>query len=206
MGFQTVAPGALLAPTPVVMVSCAAEQSHPNIITVAWVGTVCSDPPMLSISVRPQRYSHELIAHSGEFVVNLVGVPQLRQADWCGVKSGREIDKFAACGFDAHPVAAMRYAPAIAQCPAYLACRAEQTLNLGSHTMFIGRIVEIGIRDDLMSADYKIDFLRAGLTCYVHGDYAAVGQAQGFFGFSVARPEVLKRRMGAAAKTDRRRK
>ena len=107
MAFQSVRPGALLSPVPAVMVSCASETARPNIITIAWAGTICSQPPMVSIAVRKDRFSHRILTESGEFVVNLVGEDQLRAADFCGVKSGRDMDKFAACGLTPAPVAAL---------------------------------------------------------------------------------------------------
>ncbi len=195
MAFQTLNPGTLLCPVPAVMVSCASEKAHPNIITVAWTGTACSQPPMLSIAVRKERFSHAIIRESGEFVVNLVGREQLRAADYCGVKSGRDEDKFAACGLTPVPVPEMRYAPAIGECPLYLACRTEQVLELGSHDLFIARIIGMGVQEELMLENGKIDLSRAELVAYSHGEYRALGEALGFFGYSVASPETRERRM-----------
>ena len=168
---------------------------RPNVITVAWAGTVCSDPPMLSISVRKERFSHHILLESGEFVVNLVGREQLQAADYCGVRSGRDVDKFADCGLTAVPAQGMDCAPAIAQCPLYLACKTQQVIELGSHDLFIARIVGMGVREELLDEKGKIDLRRAGLTAYSHGVYYALGDAMGFFGYSVAAPEVRKRRM-----------
>lgn len=196
MGYIDLKPGTLLSPTAVVMVSCASEQARPNIITLAWVGTVNSDPPMLSISVRPQRHSYDIIMDSGEFVVNLVSREQMRVCDLCGVKSGREMDKFADNGLSPLPVEGLRHAPAIAGSPAYLACQLRHSQVLGSHTMFIGEIVRMGIRDDLLDQSGKINFQQADLVAYCHGEYMGLGQPEGFFGYSIARPEVLARRLG----------
>ena len=135
MAFQSVRPGALLSPVPAVMVSCASQAARPNIITIAWAGTICSQPPMVSIAVRKDRFSHRILTESGEFVVNLVGEDQLRAADFCGVKSGRDMDKFAACGLTPAPVAALEHAPAIAQCPIYLACKIQQVLEHINHNL-----------------------------------------------------------------------
>ena len=178
MAFQTLSPGTLLSPVPAVMVSCALPGKRPNVITVAWAGTVCSDPPMLSISVRKERFSHHILLESGEFVVNLVGREQLQAADYCGV-----------------PAQGMDCAPAIAQCPLYLACKTQQVIELGSHDLFIARIAGMGVREELLDEKGKIDLRRAGLTAYSHGVYYALGDATGFFGYSVAAPEVRKRRM-----------
>lgn len=195
MAFTTLSPGTLLSPVPAVMVSCARAGERPNIITVAWAGTICSDPPMLSISVRKERYSHAILMDSGEFVVNLVGRGQLPAADYCGVRSGRNEDKFAACRLSAVPVPEMAQAPAIAQCPLYLACKTQQVLELGSHDLFIARIVGMGVRQDLMDEKGKIDLRRADLAAYSHGVYYALGEAMGFFGYSVAAQDVRARRM-----------
>jgi len=195
MAFQTMNPGAMLCPVPAVMVSCASAQARPNIITIAWAGTACSQPPMLSIAVRKERFSHPIIAESGEFVINLVGRDQLRATDYCGVKSGRDEDKFAACGLTAVPVPELQYAPAIGECPLYLACKTEHVLELGSHDLFIGRVVGMGVQEALLDKNGKIDLKRADLVAYSHGVYQALGEALGFFGYSVAAPEVLERRM-----------
>ncbi len=197
MAFQTVKNGTLLAPLPVVMVSCADEGNRPNIITIAWAGVVNSEPPMCSISVRRERFSHDIIERSGEFVVNLCGRGNLRATDFCGVRSGRDADKFAACGLTAAPVEGMAFAPAIAECPAYIACKVKSVTPLGSHDMFVGEIARVGVREELFKADGGIDFIKADLIAYTHGVYQALGEPLGFFGFSVASPEALKRRMDA---------
>lgn len=196
MPFERMTPGTLLCPVPAVMVSCACEGARPNIITIAWAGTACSQPPMLSVGVRPERFSHHIIRQSGEFVINLVGRGQLSAADYCGVRSGKDEDKFASCGLTAVPVPGLRHAPAIAQCPLYLACKVEHTLALGSHDLFIGRVVDMGVRRGLIDPSGKIDLRQADLAAYSHGVYYALGDALGFFGYSVAAPDVLARRMG----------
>lgn len=195
MAFKSLTPGAMLCPVPAVMVSCASEKDRPNIITIAWAGTVCSQPPMVSVAVRKERFSHHILMDSGEFVVNLVGEGQLRAMDYCGVKSGRDEDKFAACGLTQTKVAELQYAPAIAECPLYLACKTEQVLELGSHDLFLGRIVGMGVQEELLDANGRIDLQKAKLVAYSHGVYQSLGPALGFFGYSVAAPEVLERRM-----------
>ena len=192
--FTPLKPGALLAPVPAVMVSCARQGEKPNIITLAWVGTVNSDPPMCSISVRKERYSHEILRDSGEFVVNLVGEEQLKATDYCGVKSGRDEDKFAACGLT--PVAVPGFsAPAIGECPLYLACRVQSVQELGSHDLFLGVIERVGVKPGVMDDKGRLDYGKMKLVAYNHGNYYALGQALGFFGYSVAAPDVLERRM-----------
>lgn len=195
MAFKSLTPGAMLCPVPAVMVSCASEKDRPNIITIAWAGTVCSQPPMVSVAVRKERFSHHILMNSGEFVVNLVGEGQLRAMDYCGVKSGRDEDKFSACGLTQTEVAELQYAPAIAECPLYLACKTEQVLELGSHDLFLGRIVGMGVQEELLDANGRIDLQKAKLVAYSHGVYQSLGPALGFFGYSVAAPEVLERRM-----------
>ena len=132
MAFQTLKNGTMLTPLPVVMVSCADREHKPNIITVAWTGVVNSEPPMCSVSVRKERFSHDIIERSGEFVINLCGRDNLAATDLCGVRSGRDIDKFEACHLTAEPVEGMAYAPAIAECPAYVACKVKSVTALGS--------------------------------------------------------------------------
>lgn len=200
--FRTFAPCNLLAPVPAVMVSCRAPETDakPNIVTVAWVGTVNSEPPMMAISVRGNRFSHDLIAGSGEFVVNLVDEAHCKALDFCGVRSGRDVDKWQECKLTPMKALGMDYAPAIAECPAYLACKVVQQLELGSHTMFIGKIVGVQVRDDLFAADGSLHLEKAGLVTYTHGTYQKAADVLGFFGYSVARPEVLKRRMDALTK------
>ena len=194
--FTDLKPGTLLAPVPAVMVSCARRGEKPNIVTLAWVGTVNSEPPMCSVSVRKERFSHDIIRDSGEFIINLVGEEQLKATDFCGVKSGRDTDKFAACGLT--PAAVPGFAaPAIGECPLYLACRVASVQELGSHDLFLGRIERVGVKPDLMDEAGRIDYSKAKLIAYNHGNYYALGQALGFFGYSVAAPDVLKRRMEA---------
>lgn len=195
MSFQTVNNGTLLAPLPAVMVSCADGKNRPNIITVAWTGVVNSDPPMCSVSVRKERFSHDIIERSGEFVINLCGRGNLRATDFCGVRSGRDVDKFAACGLTAVPVEGMAFAPAIAECPAYVACKVKSVTELGSHDLYVGEIVRVGVREELFKEGGGIDFIKADLVAYTHGVYQALGEPLGFFGFSVASPDVLARRM-----------
>ena len=192
--FISLKPGALLAPVPAVMVSCARAGERPNIITLAWVGTVNSDPPMCSISVRKERYSHAIIRESGEFVINLCGRDNLKATDYCGVRSGREEDKFAACGLTAVPVEGFA-APAIGECPLYLACRVVSVQELGSHDLFLGRIESVGVKPEMMDEKGRIDCGRMGLVAYNHGNYYALGEALGFFGYSVAGKDVYERRM-----------
>lgn len=197
--FREIDPTTLLSPVPAVMVSCRGPQAEasPNIITIAWAGTVCSHPPMVSISVRQERFSYAMIRDSGEFVVNLAGREQLRAVDFCGVKSGREVNKWQTLGLTPRPVAEMRYAPAIQQCPGYLGCRVRQVIPLGSHDLFLGEIVAVGVDERLFDEKGAMHLDRTGLVCYSHGVYQLAGAPKGFFGFSLADEKVFRRRMAA---------
>ena len=196
----TLNPATLLAPAPAVMVSCAGVSDalrKPNIITLAWVGTVCSEPPMLSISVRPSRFSYAQIVESREFVVNLVGQKLMRAMDYCGVKSGRDVDKFKQCSLTPAPMEGLALAPAIAEAPVSLGCALCQVISLGSHDLFLAEIRQVTVDPALMDAGGKLRFSRADLVAFSHGEYVALGEALGFMGYSVASPEALGRRMAA---------
>jgi len=193
-------PATLLNPLPVVMVSCAGKDPEdsarrPNIITVAWTGTVNSEPPMVSISLRRSRHSHGIIAASGEFVINLVGRSLIRSCDYCGVRSGRDEDKFAACRLTPAAAAGLRYAPAIHESPVNVSCRVRSITELGSHDLFLAEIVAVACRSSLIDAAGKICLEKARLAAYCHGEYFQLGEVLGFFGFSVASPAAYARRM-----------
>lgn len=195
MVFQSIGQGTLLAPASLAMVSCGRDGDKPNIITVAWLGTINSDPPMLSISVKPSRYSYHIIDETNEFTVNLVNRDLMKAADFCGVRSGRDLDKFEQCGLHALPAINLASAPCIAESPLYLSCKVKQKIPLGSHTMFLADIVAVAVQDHLLDDKGKLDLSKTNLVAYSHGEYAVLGQPEGFFGYSVARSEVLRRRM-----------
>jgi len=197
--YAVLPPSTMLNPTPVVLVSCA-EYGRPenrNMITLAWAGTVNSEPPMVSVSVRKERYSHALIAGSGEFVVNLADEKMARALDFCGVRSGRDTDKAKETGLRYMAAEGMKTAPAVQGAPVSLCCKVRQKLELGSHDMFVGEIVSVMVRKDLMDEKGGISLEKAGLLAYSHGLYQKLGDVIGFFGWSVAREEVLRRRMRA---------
>jgi flavin reductase (DIM6/NTAB) family NADH-FMN oxidoreductase RutF len=185
-------PSAILNPVPVVLVTCADPAGKPNIITIAWTGTVCSDPPMISISVRPERYSHGLISSSGEFVVNLITRQIVRQADFCGVKSGRDIDKFRETGLTPMAAPAVK-APLILESPVNIECSVNRVLHLGSHDLFIARIIGVHVDERLIDTQGKLRLDRAGLACFSHGEYCGLSRPMGYFGYSVRRRKKLKR-------------
>ncbi len=178
-------PGNLLAPVPVVLVSCGGSRGFPaNLITIAWVGTVCSEPPMLSIAVRPERFSYPILRKTGEFVVNLPGRELVRLVDWCGVKSGRDVDKFRETGLTPLPATKVS-CPLVAECPVNLECRTVKTIPLGSHTLFLAEILAVQVDASLLDGRGRLALEKAELFAYVHGDYAALGRTIGRFGFSV---------------------
>ena len=179
-------PGNMLYPVPAVMVSCKAKEKDaiPNIITLAWVGTVCSDPVMLSISVRPERYSHDIIEKSGEFVVNLVTEKLTRACDWCGVRSGRDYNKFKETFLNQY-VSEFMETPAIAESPVNIYCKVKDILRLGSHDMFIAEVTGVTVDESYMDEDGKFDLSATGLIAYSHGEYFALGEKLGKFGYSV---------------------
>ena len=184
-GKRTLRGGNMLNPTPVVMVSCGSTLDEYNIITIAWAGTVCSDPPMCSISVRPERYSYDIIKKEGSFVINLVNKQLAPYADWCGVRSGRKYNKFVETGLT--PVRATQVnAPMIEESPVNLECKVTQILPLGSHDMFLAEVVAVHVNGKLFSPKTDaIDLRRADLVTYSHGHYYTLGEILGKFGFSV---------------------
>jgi len=187
-------PGTMLAPVPAVLVSCGGTgQWRPNLITIAWAGTVCSEPPMLSIAVRPERWSHPILTETGEFVVNVPGLAQARAVDWCGVVSGRDTDKFA--GAELTPGAAQVVGcPIVQECPVNIECRTRQTLALGTHTLFLAEIVAVQVSAELLDESGRLMLERAELLAFAHGDYYALGKYVGHFGWSVAKRQTERDR------------
>lgn len=181
----------MLYPLPAVMVSCAREGETPNIITVAWAGNVCTNPPMLSISVRKSRHSHSIIKDTGEFVVNLVGRDLVRAADWCGVRSGRDHDKFKEMHLtpqDSQKVSC----PGILESPVNIECKVNQILELGSHDMIIADVLCVTVDDKYMDDKGKFDLQATDLVAYSHGEYFELGDKLGKFGYSVAKKPASK--------------
>ena len=184
-------PGNMLYPIPAVMVSCGKEGEKPNIITVAWAGNVCSSPAMLSISVRKERHSYAIIKETGEFVVNLVDRKLVRAADWCGVRSGRDYDKFVEMKLT--PLASQKIAaPGIAESPVNIECRVKEVLELGSHDMFVAEVLCVTVEDKFMDEKGRFDLGAAELVAYSHGEYFALGEKLGKFGYSVAKKKTGK--------------
>lgn len=183
MGKVTWKPGTMLYPLPVAMVSCGTME-RANIITVCWTGIINSEPPMTYISVRPERFSYNIIRESGEFVINLTTKELMRTADLCGVKSGRDFDKFALKGVTAAP-ASKTSAPIIYESPINIECTVEKIIPLGSHDMFISKIVAVNVSDLLLDKRGAMHLDRAALAVSVHGKYFSIGEYIGKFGYSV---------------------
>lgn len=181
-------PGNMLYPLPVVMVSVTDGEGHDNIITVAWTGTVCSDPPMLSISVRPERYSYAMLKKTGEFVVNLVTKELVYATDFCGVKSGREMDKFREMKLTRLPASKV-LSPMIGESPVNLECQVSQVIPLGTHDMFLARIVAVHADKRYMDEKGKFHLEQAQPVVYSHGEYLLTGEKLGSFGYSVRKKQ-----------------
>ncbi|MCM1329152.1 MAG: flavin reductase family protein [Ruminococcus sp.] len=175
--------GTLLAPLPAVMVTCG-KTEQANVMTAAWTGIVNTRPPMTYISVRPTRYSYTIIKESGEFVINLTTSKMVRETDFCGVKSGRDVQKIKKCGL--HLAAAEKVsAPIIEESPLALECRVTEIKPFGSHDMFLAEIVSVSVDSRYIDSKGKINLNQAGLMAYSHGEYFALGRKLGGFGFSV---------------------
>ena len=186
-------PGNMLYPVPVVMVSCARKGEKPNIITVAWAGTVCSSPAMLSIAVRKERYSHAIISETKEFVVNLVTKKLTFATDYCGVKSGRDVDKFKEMHLTPQESQNVS-APGIAESPVNIECRVVDVKPLGSHDLFIAEVVGVTVDDSYMDSKNVFHLNDAGLVAYSHGEYYELGKKIGRFGYSVQKKKKSNKR------------
>lgn len=179
-------PGNMLYPLPVVMVSVADRDGKNNIITLAWVGTVCSEPPMVSVSVRPERYSHAILKETGEFVINLTTKELVFATDYCGVKSGRDVDKFRETRLTALPASQVK-APLIGESPVNIECRVREVRELGSHDMFLADVVAVHADEKYMDENHKFCLENAEPIVYSHGTYFGCGERLGTFGYSVRR-------------------
>jgi flavin reductase (DIM6/NTAB) family NADH-FMN oxidoreductase RutF len=184
-------PATVLNPVPVVMVTCADNEGKPNIITLAWVGTINSDPPMVSISVRKERYSYNLIKEKGQFVINLATKKLTRTTDFCGVKSGRDIDKFSEMKLTPEKASKVDV-PMIQECPVNLECVVKNVIELGSHDMFIAEIVAVNVDEKLIDEKGKLQLDKANLICYSHGEYWSLDKSLGYFGYSITKKKNLK--------------
>jgi flavin reductase (DIM6/NTAB) family NADH-FMN oxidoreductase RutF len=177
-------PFSALYPVPVVLVTCADEQGKPNVVTLAWVGTVASKPPQAAIAIRPSRYSHTVISQTGEFAINIPNADLLPAVDQCGHVSGARIDKFAQTGLTPEPASQIQ-PPLIAECPVNLECKLTQTIPLGSHDLFIGEIVAVHVDEDLLDENGFIDYSKTKAVTYVGNEYWGLGMCLGASGFTL---------------------
>ena len=184
MGKQNWKPGNMLNPVPAVMVSVADKKGNNNIITVAWAGTICTNPPMLSISVRPERHSYNIIKETGEFVVNLTTEELAFACDYCGVTSGRDVNKYEKLNLTPLKMQNVN-APGIAESPVNIECKIREIKELGSHHMFIADVVGVTVDDKYMDEKNKFNINETGLVMYSHGEYFAMGEKLGKFGYSI---------------------
>ena len=191
-------PGTLLAPAPPALVSCGTMEEH-NVLTAAWTGIVNSEPPMTYVSIRPQRHSHGIIKEKGEFVINLPTEAIVKATDLCGVKSGRDVDKFELAGLTAEP-SNLVAAPGIAECPISLECKVREVFQLGSHDMFLADIVAVDVDPKFVDEKGALHMEKANLLAYAHGAYFGLGKQLGTFGFSVRKKPLKKGRRPAKKK------
>ena len=185
MAKQTWKPGKMVYPLPAVMVSCGDKEGNTNIITIAWTGTICTNPAMLYISVRPERYSYNMIKESGEFVVNLTTEALAKATDYCGVRSGRDVDKWKETGLTRGKANELSLAPIIEECPVNIECKVTEIKELGSHHMFMAEVVSVQVSDEYMNETGKFCLNETGLMAYSHGEYLSLGKQIGTFGYSV---------------------
>ena len=192
MGKEIWKAGNMLNPVPAVMVSVADKEGNANILTVAWAGTICTNPPMLSISVRPERYSYHMIKETNEFVVNLTTKDLVKETDFCGVRSGRDVDKYKELGLTKSKMEHVS-APGIAESPVNIECKVRKIEELGSHHMFIADVVGVVVDDKYFDETNRFHINDTNLIMYSHGEYFALGEKLGKFGYSVKKSKKNKK-------------
>lgn len=188
MGKQIWKPGNMVYPLPVVLVSVVNKAGEKNILTVAWTGTVCTDPPMVYISVRPERYSYQMLKETGEFVINLTTRDLVYATDYCGVKSGKDVDKFKEMNLTPVPGEIVK-APLIQESPVNIECQVTQVKALGTHDMFLAKVVSVHANEDYMDENQKFRLDRANPIVYSHGEYYDLDKCLGTFGYSIQKPD-----------------
>lgn len=189
-------PGNMLYPLPAVMVSTADKEGNTNILTVAWTGTVCTNPAMVYISVRPERYSYQMIRESGEFVINLTTEELTRATDYCGVRSGKDVDKWKECGLTEGNAVSLGHAPVIVESPVNIECKVTSIQELGSHHMFLAEVTAVQVDETYMDEKGKFELNKTGLLAYSHGEYLGLGKKLGTFGYSVRKKPVRRKKAG----------
>ncbi|MDY3085908.1 MAG: flavin reductase family protein [Blautia sp.] len=190
---ETWKPGNMLYPLPAVMVSVTDGQGNDNIITVAWTGTICTNPPMVYISVRPSRYSYEMLKKTGEFVINLTTEELAFATDYCGVRSGRDVDKFKEAHLTKEPAQFVK-APMIKESPVSIECRVTEVKKLGSHHMFLAEVLAVHAQQEYIDKNNKFQLNKAKPIVYSHGEYLGTGKSLGTFGYSVKKRKKQEKR------------
>ena len=190
---ETWKPGNMLYPLPAVMVSVTDGQGNDNIITVAWTGTICTNPPMDYISVRPSRYSYEMLKKTGEFVINLTTEELAFATDYCGVRSGRDVDKFKEAHLTKEPAQFVK-APMIKESPVSIECRVTEVKELGSHHMFLAEVLAVHAQQEYIDKNNKFQLNKAKPIVYSHGEYLGTGKSLGTFGYSVKKRKKQEKR------------
>jgi len=179
-------PGTMIYPIPAIMVTCGDSEENYNIITIAWTGTICSDPPMTYISIRPDRHSYDIIKHTKEFVINLTTENLVKATDYCGVKSGRDFNKFKEMKLVPEKAVAVK-APLIKESPVNIECKVTNIIPLGSHHMFLGKVVAVNVDDQYIDSKNKFHLDKSNPICYAHGQYYGLTKSLGGFGFSITK-------------------
>lgn len=193
MAKQEWKPGNMLYPLPAVLITCADKDGKENVFTVAWAGTICTNPPMVSISVRPERFSHGMIMQTKEFVINLTTENMAYAVDFCGVRSGRDVDKFEICKLTREKASKVN-APLLAESPVCLECKVKEVKKLGSHDMFIAEVVAVHAEEEYMDQNKRFRLKQARPLAYSHGEYYGLGKQLGTFGYSVKKSTGGKRK------------
>lgn len=189
---QNFKPGTMIYPLPAVLVSCGATPEEYNVLTVSWTGTICSNPPMCYVSIRPERHSYDIIKRTGAFVINLTNRDLEFATDFCGVKSGRECNKFEMANLTPQK-AEFVDAPIVLESPVSIECKVMEVKPLGSHDMFIAEVVNVVVEDSYLQENGQLDMAAMNLLAYNHGQYFDVTNPRGFFGWSIRKKKKLKR-------------
>ncbi len=192
MSKQLWKPGNMLYPLPAVMVSVGNKEGESNIITVAWTGTICTNPAMVYISVRPERYSYHMLKESGEFVINLTTEQLAKATDYCGVRSGRDVDKWKEMNLHKEKAETLEYTPLITESPVNIECKIVEVKELGSHHMFLANVTAVHADEAYMNEKNKFELNKTGLLAYSHGEYLGLGKKLGTFGYSVKKKTTKK--------------
>lgn len=190
MGKQVWKAGNMVYPLPAVMVSTADKSGKSNILTIAWTGTICTNPAMVYISVRPERYSYHMLKESGEFVINLTTEQLAKATDYCGVRSGKDVDKWKEANLTPAKAEKLQYAPVIEECPVNIECKVTEVKELGSHHMFLAEVLAVQIDEQYLNEKNKFELNKTGLMAYSHGEYLSLGKKIGTFGYSVKKKKT----------------